>query len=102
MERELLENLSRFRWGRNRAWSDSGKRWVNSGVKGTLDTPSTLVKDVRVNHGRANVLVPEQFLDGPDVVPGFEEMSRETMTKRMAASRLFDFGRSDSFSDGAL
>src|SRR5688572_24176456 len=35
------------------------------------------VEDVRVDHGRRDVAVPEQLLDGPDVVAGLEQVGRE-------------------------
>ena len=43
-----------------------------------------LVEHMRVNHGRRHVAMTEQFLDRPNVVPAFQEMRGEAVTKRMA------------------
>lgn len=37
-----------------------------------------------VDHRGTDILVPEEFLDGPDVVPVFEEMGSERMAEHMA------------------
>ena len=49
--------------------------------------PST-VEDVRVNHRRAQVPVPQEFLYCPDVIPILQEVRRERMPKRVAAHRF--------------
>jgi hypothetical protein len=38
-----------------------------------------------VNHGGLHIFVPEEFLDGPDIIALLEELSRETVPKGMAA-----------------
>ncbi len=35
------------------------------------------IEDMVVDHGRADVLVPQEFLDGPDVVAAFQQMRGE-------------------------
>ena len=45
-----------------------------------------------IDHRGADILVPEQFLDGPDVVTVLKEMGPERMAERMATSRLGDPG----------
>ena len=35
---------------------------------------AAFVQHLRVDHGGADVLVTEQFLDGPDIVPGLKEV----------------------------
>ena len=37
-------------------------------LRRTLNTMSALVQDVRVNHGRADVFVAEEFLDCADII----------------------------------
>src|SRR5690349_941894 len=44
------------------------------GVEGTLDGQSPAVQDVGVDHGGLDILVPEQLLDGSDIVAAFQEM----------------------------
>ena len=41
-------------------------------IEGTPDAEATFVQDVRVDHRGCDVGVPEQFLNGPDVVAGVE------------------------------
>ncbi len=48
--------------------------------------------DMRVDHGRAKVLVPEQFLNRADVGPVFEQVSSETMAQGVATDVLSDTG----------
>ena len=43
---------------------------------------------MRVNHRRAHVVMPEQFLDRADVVTSLQQVRRKAMTKRVAASGL--------------
>ena len=38
---------------------------------------------MRIDHGRSDVGMAEQLLDGSDIVAGFQEMHRKTMPKRM-------------------
>ena len=46
-------------------------------VEGASDTESTAVQYVGIDHGRGHVAVAEQFLDGSDVLAGFEQVRRE-------------------------
>ena len=39
------------------------------------------LKDVRIDLGRGDVLVPEQLLDGADIVALLEQASREAMAQ---------------------
>jgi hypothetical protein len=47
-------------------------------VQGAPDAKAAFVQDVRVDHGGGHVGVPEQFLNGPNVVSGFEQVRGET------------------------
>jgi hypothetical protein len=44
----------------------------------------------------------EQFLDGPDVVPIFEQMRRERMPKRVAGNLFGNAGTNGRISNGFL
>jgi len=44
----------------------------------------------------------EQFLDGPDVVPIFEQMRRERMSQRVAGNLFGDAGTNGRISNGFL
>jgi hypothetical protein len=56
---------------------------------------------MRVNHGRAHVLVSQQFLNGPNVIAILQQMSRKRMSQRMTSSRFGD-GLQSCFLEGAL
>jgi hypothetical protein len=63
--------------------------------------PAT-VEDVGVDHGRLDVLVAEEFLDGADIVIGLKKMCSERVTERVGADGLGDFGQARGFSNGFL
>lgn len=46
------------------------------------------IEDVRVDHGRADVLVSKQFLDRSDVVAGLKQVCGKGMPERMASHAL--------------
>jgi hypothetical protein len=52
-----------------------------------IDTAATPIQDMRVDHGRADIPVPQQLLDRPDVIPVFEEVRGEWVPQRMATGR---------------
>lgn len=57
----------------------------------TDHSPSTgAVQDMSIDHGRLDIAMPEQFLNGPDVVPGHQKMGREAVPKGMATDSLRD------------
>ena len=45
---------------------------------------------MRVDHGRGNVAVAEELLDGADVVAALEEVRGEGMTERVAGAALVE------------
>jgi hypothetical protein len=55
-------------------------------VDGAFDSPASLIHHVRVDHRSIEVFMPEQFLDRPNVVSRFEQVSREAMPEGMTAS----------------
>jgi hypothetical protein len=52
------------------------------------DPSPTPVQHVGIDHRRLHVPMPEQFLNGADIVAIFQEMSGERMAQRVAAGRL--------------
>jgi len=64
----------------------------SEGVCRTPDPMASFVEDMRVNHGRFDILMPQKILDGPDVVSVFEQVARKTVAKSVAVCRLADAG----------
>jgi len=48
-------------------------------IQGAPHTSSSAVEDMRVNHRRVDVSVPQQLLDGSNVVPFLQQVSSERM-----------------------
>jgi len=57
---------------------------------------------VGVDHGRFNVAVAEQFLDGADIVAAFYEVGREGVAEGVAGGSFGESGFQDGFMDGTL
>jgi hypothetical protein len=55
------------------------------------------IQDVRVDHGRSHVSVPQELLNRKDVVAIFQQMSGKRMSQRMTARRF-----SNSCSEASL
>ncbi len=64
-------------------------------------TPGT-VQNVRIDHRRIQALVPEQRLDGSDVIAVLDEVGREGVTQRVASDLAFDARAAARLSDGPL
>jgi hypothetical protein len=73
-----------------------------SRVERTSNSSSAAIKDVSVDHGRAHIPMAHQLLDGPDVVPAFQQVRRKAVTESMRGRGLGDAARRGSRSDGAL
>jgi len=71
-------------------------------VGGAADAEAALVEDVGVDHRGREFPVAEQFLDGADVVAGFEQVGGEAVAQCVAGGRLGDAGGTDGAADGAL
>ena len=71
-------------------------------IQRAFDRQSAALEDVGVDHGGADILVAEQFLNGADIVPVLEKMRGEGMAKGVAGDALFDFGFGGGFLDGPL
>jgi len=59
-------------------------RWFTV-VERTAHPKPGFVQDMCINHGGRNVLVAEQLLDCPDVLPVFKQMGGEAVTKGVTA-----------------
>jgi hypothetical protein len=55
-----------------------------------------------VDHGRADIGMPQEFLNRADVVSVFKEVSRKRVPKRMRGRRLGDARPADGLFDGPL
>ena len=71
-------------------------------VERAFDAARTLVHDVRIDHRRRNIPVPEQFLNRPDIVARLQEMRGKRVAQCMAADRLDDCRGSGRVLDGPV
>ena len=62
---------------RDHARAAAVAREVLQSIDRAVDTTPAPIQDVRVNHGRAHVPVPEQFLHRPNVIAILQEVSGE-------------------------
>ena len=71
-------------------------RWllVNAGqtIRGTDDGDPEAIHDVSVDHGGLHILVPQQFLDAPDIGPIFQKMGSEGVTEGVRYGGFGDLG----------
>jgi hypothetical protein len=78
-------------------------RWPRSeAVEGTVYPLPAPVEAMGVDHRRADVTMPEQFLHRPDVVAVFQQVRRKGVPKRVTAHRLNDAHASRGLFDGPL
>src|SRR5258708_80683 len=63
-----------------------------SNVEGASYAKCAAIQHVSVDHCSIEIFMPEQFLNCPYVVSGFQQMRGEAMTKRMATG-VFDDAR---------
>jgi hypothetical protein len=61
---------------------------------------AALLQDVGVDHGRGQIVVPEQLLNGADVGAALEQVRGEGMAKGVGADGLRQAGTSDGPLDG--
>ena len=62
----------------------------------------TAVQNVGVDHRGGNVAMAKKFLDGPDVVTGFEQMGGKAVTEAVASSVLGNPSSLHCRAEGAL
>ena len=60
-------------------------------IKRTLIAAATAVHHVGIDHRRRHILVPEQFLDGADVVSRLKQLCREAVPQYMGTDPLDPF-----------
>ncbi len=63
---------------------------------------ASFVQYMGVTHGRADVFVPEEFLDSADIVARLKQMHGKGMPEGIAAYMLYYPGIADSFHNGPL
>jgi hypothetical protein len=71
-------------------------------VQRAMNPETAAVEDVGVNHGRFNIGMAEEFLDGADVVAGFEQVGGEGVAEGVAADGLGDAGGAGCAADFLL
>ena len=54
------------------------------------------------HHGRFDVLMPEEFLDGPDVVAILKQVGSETVPEGVTTDGFADVSQFDGLPDGLL
>ena len=54
-------------------------------ISRAVDSPTASVQDMGVDHRRAHVLVAQQLLDGPTIIPVLQQVGRKGVAKRMTA-----------------
>jgi len=65
---------------------------VSNSVERTPDAEGPPLEDVSVDHGRRDVVVTQELLDGADVVARFEEVGCEAVAKGVAGGDFGDSG----------
>jgi hypothetical protein len=55
-----------------------------------------------INHGRADIAMPEHLLDGPDVIIGLEQMAGKGMAEGVCRGAFGQTGLLDRRPDGFL
>lgn len=75
---------------------------VFSAVQRAFDCHSAALEDVGVDHGGFDVFVPEEFLDGADVVAVLEEVGGEGVAEGVGGDGFLDAGFLGGGADGFL
>ena len=55
-------------------------------VSRALHTLAASIEHMSINHSGRHILVAQKLLHRTDIIAGFEQMRRKTVTKRMAAT----------------
>ena len=63
---------------------------------------SASVEDMRIDHGRTDVLMPKEFLDRPNIIAVLKQMGRKRMPEGVATGRFGDPGFPNGFFDRPL
>jgi hypothetical protein len=81
---------------------EPGLSWSLESIERALHAGGAALEDVGVDHGGADVGMAEEFLDGADIVAGFEEVGGEAVTEGMAAYFFREMGVDDGSLDSFL
>ena len=73
-----------------------------SPIQGGFDRESAALENMGVDHRGFDILMPEQFLDGPDIIAILQEVGREGMAECVRCDPLFYPGELGGFADGTL
>src|SRR5437016_3452619 len=65
-------------------------RGGSESVERALNTASTAIQHVAVNHSCPYVVMPQEFLDCSDIVAGLQQVRGEAVTKAMACCGFGD------------
>ncbi len=63
--------------------------WAANGFRATI-------QDMGIDHGGLHILVPEQCLHGPNIIPGFEQVRGKRMAEGMAGDMFINTGQACS------
>src|SRR5712671_149913 len=69
--------------------------WAANGFRATI-------QDMGIDHGGLHVLMPEQFLHGPNIVSGFQQMRRKRVAEGMTGDVFVDSGQACGGAHGFL
>ena len=61
-----------------------------------------ILGDMRIDHGRADIGMAEEFLNGSYIMTGFKQMGRKRMSKAVGVYHFGDAGFLCGFLDGVL
>ena len=61
-------------------------------IERTAHPAPTALQHVRVDHGRSDVLVPQEFLHRANIVTILQQVRGKTVSERMAAAALIQAG----------
>jgi len=71
-------------------------------ISRTSNRRQAIVHNMRVDHGRLNILVPHQFLDHSNIVAGLQEVRRKGVPEGMTTDRFVDSRAARRPLDGTL
>lgn len=71
-------------------------------VEGALDIEAADIGEVGIDLRRTDVFMPQEFLNGAEVIAVFDESCSERMAEGMTAPKFRDTGLADGGFDGAL
>ncbi len=57
-------------------------------VSRAVDTLSPSIEHMRIDHGRTDILVPEEFLHRPNIIAVFKQMGGERMPEGVTAKHM--------------